>query len=391
LAFLLFHPKNSFEAFVCKGIHEIRRKLMTMHETLFFQDERLGKAPHPETIETMRKLPKVDLHRHLEGSLYPEFVFSLMQKHKIPIPVDSVEALRPLIQITPKDKTLLDFIAKFDTLALLFENRKIVRELTYEIILEAHRDSVRYVELRFAPTYMAWKTKLDFHEIMEGVLEGREAARKDLPDIQVGLIVIVNREAPLAMARQMLELALEYKPHGIVGMDLAGDEVHYPPELFGEIFQEARQAGLFVTLHAGEARGPESVQTAVLHCQAQRIGHGVRIAGNKPVESLVVEKNIFLEVCPTSNVQTGAVPRWEDHPIRNFLEKKIPMTVNTDDPGVSGITLSHEYARLHELYNFSLDDLRALCLAGAEAAFLPHDEKEALKRRLAEEWNAVVQ
>lgn len=361
-----------------------------MNDSIRTGGGRLGKAPSDDAILEMSRLPKVDLHRHLEGSLYPEFVLDLARKHKINLPAATVEELRPLIQITEKDQTLLDFIRKFDTLALLFKNRQIVKELTYEVILSAHRDKVYYVELRFAPTYMASKTGLDYHEIIEGVLEGRDAAAKDLPDTKTGLILIVNREAPPAAAKEMLGLAMDYRQHGIAAMDLAGDELNYPPMKFREIFQQAREAGLFVTLHAGEALGADSVEIAVRQCKAQRIGHGVRISGDAKVEKLVIDENVPLEICPTSNVQTGAVARWQDHPLKSFLEKKIPVTVNTDDPGVSGITLSHEYARLRELYGISPDALKALCMAGVESAFISDLEKDYLRKRVRAEWERIA-
>ncbi len=339
--------------------------------------------PSPELLEEMKKIPKIDLHRHLEGSLLPETILRLARKHHIRLPADSTAELRPFVQVTEQDQTLLDFIKKFDVLALLFKNKKIIQEITYQVIQEAFEDHVCYLELRFAPTYMSGYWHLNYHDIMEGVLEGYEQAKKEFPKMMTRFILIVNRESTLKSAEEMLKLALSYRNQDIVGIDLAGDEQNYPPELFQEIFQEAARSSLFITIHAGEARGAEAVQTAVEKCKAVRIGHGVRIAGNSKIETLIRDKEVYLEVCPTSNVQTGAVQTWEEHPIRHFIAEKIPITINTDDPGVSGITLSHEYALLLDFYKIPKETLSSFYHQAVNAAFLPQTEKEKLKKRFA--------
>jgi adenosine deaminase len=341
-------------------------------------------TPPLDLIEEMKQIRKIDLHRHLEGSLLPEAILTLAKKHHITLPANSIDELRPLVQVTEQDQTLLDFIKKFDVLALLFKNKKIIQDITCQVIQEAYEDHIYYLELRFAPTYMSGYWQLNYHDIIEGVLEGQELSKKDFPNILTRFIIIVNREAPLKTAKEMLRLGLTYRKNDIVGLDLAGDEQNYPPEIFQEVFQEAAQSNFFITIHAGEARGAEAVQTAVEKCRAVRIGHGVRIAGNSQIETLIRDKKIYLEVCPTSNVQTGAVRSWEKHPILHFLEEKIPLTINTDDPGVSGITLSHEYALLSDFYKIPVKTLQSLCLSSVQAAFLPEQEKEKLKKLFAE-------
>lgn len=333
---------------------------------------------HEELESLVEKLPKVDLHRHLEGSFTPEMVLSVARKHHIQLPADTVEGIRPYIQVSPGDKTLLDFLKKFDTIALLFQNKEAIQELTYQVIQDAAKENTMYLELRFAPHYMASKSNMPLTDIVDAVLDGIQKARKDFPETRVEPILIAVRHLGPEKAKEAVDLAVE---KGIKNVDLASDELHFPPELFCHVFTEAKKRGLHVTIHAGEARGADSVRTAIECCQAERIGHGVRITEDPAVIKEVKEKHIPLEICPTSNVQTGAVPDWEHHPVKQFYTMGIPVTINTDDPGVSGITLSHEYLVVMEKYGFSPDDLKKMILNGIDAAFVSDKEKQQLREK----------
>ena len=339
-------------------------------------------TPNKETFDAIKNLPNVDLHRHLEGSFTPEQIFDVAQKYNIKLPADTVEELRPYVQVTQKDKTLLDFLKKFDTLALLFQNKDVIKELTYKVIEDANKDNLRYLELRFAPHYMQSNSSLSIEEITDAVLDGIKKAKKDFPVIRVEPILIAVRHLSTDKAKEIVGLAVK---KGVNSYDLASDEYNFPPELFCHVFKEVKGNNLNLTIHAGEARGAESVKKA-LECGADRIGHGVRSIEDPVLVEYLKENQIPLEVCPTSNVQTGAVKDFEHHPVKQLFDNGLNITINTDDPGVSGITLSSEYQLIKEKYGFSVDNLKTFIMNGANSAFLPQKDKELLVDRIKYEF-----
>jgi len=310
----------------------------------------------PRLEEVVARLPKVDLHRHLEGSITPETFLSLAEKHQIALPSHDLETLRPYLQITPTDKTLLDFLKKFDTIGLAFKNKEACRDATEGVIRDAARDNVKYLELRFSPIYMAAQYGLPLEDVMDGVVEGVANASAET-GTKVGLIVIVERQMGPEKAKVAEQLAERYKDRGVVALDLANDEFHFPPGPYAEVFQQAKAAGLKVTVHAGEAGGADNVRTAIEALGADRIGHGVRAQEDPQVEQLVRDLRVPLEMNPTSNMQTGAASGWDTYPLQRFYKEGIPVTINTDDPAVSGITLSHEYQTAVEQCGLSVEGL----------------------------------
>ena len=203
-------------------------------------------------------------------------------------------------------------------------------------------------------------------------------AQRDF-EIKVGLIVTIRRDYDLEVAQQVADIAMAGVESGIVGMDLAGDEVNYPAGPFAEIFQRARGAGLGITVHAGEVRGGASVREAIETLGAQRIGHGVRIADDLAAVDLVRERGVTLEVCPTSNIRTAAVRLLRRHPLRALRQLGIPVTINTDDPGIFNTTLTDEYVVAVRGIGIALSEIKAMILNGVRAAFLPEEEKTDLE------------
>ena len=334
-------------------------------------------AAEPSLRDIVARLPKVDLHRHLEGSISPEAFLALADKYDIALPTRDLEQLRPYLQVTPQDKTLLDFLKKFDTIGLAFKNKDACRDITESVVRDAARDNVKYLELRFSPIYMAAQSGLPLNDVMEAVVEGAAKASAET-GTKVGLIVIVERQMGLEKAKIAEGLAESYKDKGVVALDLANDEFHYPPGPYAEVFNQAKAAGLKVTVHAGEAGGADNVRTSIEQLGADRIGHGVRTQEDAAVEKLVVDRKVPLEMNPTSNMQTGAASRWDTYPLQRYQAEGIPVTINTDDPAVSGITLSHEYETAVEHCGLTVDDLEHVIMNGVEAAFLPDDQKKAL-------------
>jgi adenosine deaminase len=341
----------------------------------------------PAMHEVVARLPKIDLHRHLEGSISPESFLELADKYGIALPTRDLEQLRPYLQITPEDKTLLDFLKKFDTIGLAFVSKDACRDVTEAVVHDAAKDNVKYLELRFSPMYMAAQKNLPLEDVMDAVVEGSQNASA-ATGTKVKLIVIVERQMGPEKAKIVERLAEKYKDKGVVALDLANDEFHYPPGPYAEVFQQAKAAGLKVTVHAGEAGGADNVRTSIEKLGADRIGHGVRTQEDPAVEKLVLDRKVPLEFNPTSNMQTGAAKGWSDYPLKRYFVEGIPVTINTDDPAVSGITLGHEYETALEHCGLTLPDLEKVILNGVDAAFLPSGEKQALKaqfeRQIAE-------
>lgn len=332
-------------------------------------EERLAKLAHD--------IPKVDLHRHLEGSIEPEVLVAVAQKHGIKLPSYDVETLRPLIQITPEDKTLIDFLKKFDVIGGVFKDKEVISDLTYGAIGDANKDNVKYLEFRYSPQYMAKAHNLDVEDVVKGVFDGVQRAAKDY-DTKVNLTLIIERWDTHDRGHEVAELAARHKDKGIVALDLANDEFHFPPGPFAAIFQEAKKAGLKITVHSGEAGPADNVRVSIEQLGADRIGHGVRAYTDPSLVKLAADKKIPFEMCPTSNEQTQTVESMDNYPFKDFYQAGIPTTANTDDPSVSGITLSGEVAKLAKLCDFSLNDVRQIEQNGIDYGFTSDANKAEL-------------
>lgn len=343
----------------------------------------------PALLESViRRMPKVDLHRHLEGAIRPETFIALAQKHGIELPATTVEALRPMVSMTANDHTLADFLAKFKVISKIWVSLAVVEEISAQCVRDAHAEGCVGVELRFAPTSIARLKGLDPKAVTEAVIRGVRAAEKET-GVAVGLVIIVPRYEKLDVAERIEALAAEFAKRGEVqGFDLAANEAMFPPAPFGPVFRQAAKDGLNRTVHAGEALGPESVQVALDELAAERIGHGVRIFTDPALVDRVVKKGIVLEMCPTSNVQTGAVASLAAHPLKRFLEMGGRATINSDDPGVCSTDMNGEYLISARALGLSIADLETVSLHAAEAIFLPAGRKTVLRAvmraRLAE-------
>jgi adenosine deaminase len=209
------------------------------------------------------------------------------------------------------------------------------------------------------------------------VCDAVEKAQRDR-DIRVNLIVQIGREEDLETAAELARVALAYRDRGIVGLDLAGDEARYPAHPFIDIFREARREGLHVTVHAGEAGDPRNVEEAIRWLEAERIGHGVRSIEDSNVLKLLRERNVALEVCPTSNLQTGVVKHFWHHPLPDLLALNVPLSINTDDPSVSDTTLTDEYRVAIQAMGVTLDQIKQTIVTAAEVSFQTAEERALL-------------
>ena len=308
----------------------------------------------------LHALPKIDLHRHLEGSLRLQTLSEIARTHGIDIdnlPTRNTAMLRPHVQIMDDPQDHEVFLAKFKVLRHFYRSPEAVARLTYEAIVDAAADNVRYLELRFSPQALARVQGFALEDVTDWVIEATQQASR-VCQIEVGLIVTLLRHEELSLAQDVARVAFDRSHRGIVGLDLAGDEVKFSAMPFREIFQEANRRQMGVTIHAGEWTNADSVRVAVEEMGAVRLGHGVRVIDDEEVLELVRSRNVALELCLTSNVQTGAVPTMPTHPAAELLQRGALVTLNTDDPCVSDCTLTDEYfAAVHDL-NFSMEDLR---------------------------------
>ncbi|MFQ3535406.1 MAG: adenosine deaminase [Aggregatilineales bacterium] len=323
-------------------------------------------------------LPKIELHRHFEGSLRLSSLAEIARAYQLDVPAYSVEDLRPHVQVMPgAPRSMAHFLSKFAVLRKFYCNADVICRLAREVVEDAAADNVRYLELRFTPKALTHTSRLSFREAIACLCEGVAQAQRT-HNIAVRLIVSLNRHESVQEGAQAVYAALDFRAQGIVALDLSGQENGFSAEPFRGLFAEARQAGLFITSHAAEWSGAENVRCAVEKLGATRIGHGVRIVENSSVVAFAREHGITFEVCPTSNIDSGVFRSLAQHPLQDMRACGLRLTLNTDDPLLSNITLTDELYNAMTAFGCTLADLREMALNAAQAAFLPPAERAAL-------------
>lgn len=332
------------------------------------------------TLPDFQAQPKIDLHRHLEGSLRLRTLLEIARTSNVAQPITG--HLRPLVQVLPEDEpSVQNFLSKFQTLRLFYRSPEIIERLTREAVEDAANDNLVRLELRFTPVALARSQGYALGDVMDWVCSSAMAAAREF-NISVGLITSVNRHEAVELAEQVAALAVDRRDRGICGLDLAGNEAEFLAEPFKEIFSDAQKAGLQIAVHAGEWSGPENVRYAIEEMHADRIGHGVRVVEDDRVVALAAERQTPFEVCITSNVQSGVVPAFVAHPLPRMLRGGINALICTDDPSISQITLSHEYHVAASHLKIQPQVIYECSLAAARASFATASEKEALLARL---------
>ena len=322
--------------------------------------------------------PLIDLHRHLDGSVRLETILDLGRLHKIPLPGNSLDELRPHVVVTTPQPGLIEFLAKFKWMTAVLADYDACRRVARENVEDAHREGIRYIELRFSPAFMADAHNLDPSRVTAAVIEGAREGEA-ATGVKANLIGILTRTYGPVRARRELRALLDHK-NEITALDLAGDEGNWPAELFVEHFKEGRGAGWQVTVHAGEAAGAQSIVTAIEQLGATRIGHAVRAAEDGAVMDLLRERRIGIEANLTSNVQTSTVPDYASHPLKKFLESGLLATINTDDPGISGIDLAYELDVAAPAAGLDESQVIRALENAWEIAFLGPEEKARLRQ-----------
>lgn len=341
--------------------------------------------------KTLMLLPKIELHRHLEGAMRPETLREFAAKKKLSqYPYTSPKKFKSVVTITKGDKPdFLYFLSKF--INVWYSSLKDVERVAFEAVEDAAKDNVLYFEMRFSPEHYAFVNNFKRDAVVNAVIAGARRAEKKYKHITVKYLMTLNRQKQTVREMEYLfDMAKTFHFDGMAGIDLAGDELNYPAKQFKGIFRKIKDAGLFgITIHAGEVVGPFSMWDAIKYLNADRIGHGVAAIKDKKLMQYLTEHDITLEQCPTSNLQTGAASSIASHPFPHFYKANVPVALATDDPSIEDITLSDDYEIAANHFSFGLEEFKQVNLNAIKAAFLSFTEKEKLKERYLAAFAAV--
>ncbi len=323
--------------------------------------------------EFVRRLPKAELHCHLDGSMRISTIMELAREQNVELPTWDQAELSSILEVGMECQSLEQYLRPFDITISVLQNRKALERATYELAEDCAAENIRYLEVRFAPIFHTRKG-LKLTGVIDAVLAGARRAEKDM-DIRIGVIICSIRHTTPQDSLVSSELAVAFKNRGVIGFDLAGAEDGFPAKDHKEAFDRVVRNNINVTVHAGEAYGPESIHQALHFISANRIGHGTRLRENGDLLNYINDHRIPLEMCVTSNVQTKSVESFEVHPVRFYFDYGLRVTINTDNRLISKTTLTDEYMLLVERYGFTADELKYIVINGFKSAFLPFAEK----------------
>ena len=310
-----------------------------------------------------------ELHLHLDGSLRPETVWELAKEQGIRLPAESAEEVKYKMEVPEDCRTLEEYLERFDLPLLVLQRADAIERVTYELVEDLAKEGVDYAEIRFAPQ-LSVNGGLTQDEVVEAAIRGAERGMKTYPEIRVGLILCCMRGADNeALNMQTVETAKKYPGPVVCAVDIAGAEGLFPTENFAPVFAKVREYGIPMTIHAGEAAGPDSMKTA-LSFGTKRIGHGVAAINDPELIRRLIDENVTLEVCVTSNYHTKVVPAIEMHPIHKLLDEGVHVTVNSDNRTCSRTTLQKEKEVLKEQLGFSDEEIEKMQEYAWEARFL---------------------
>ena len=347
----------------------------------------LGRNIVKLTDRDLRNMPKVELHRHLDGSVRFDTLLDIARKHNLDLGTKNPEELYRQSKILEPLKDLDTALKAFSTIQKVLCSYDAVKQIACENVEDAFRDGCVLAELRFSPAYIIHGKNMEFDEVLEGVIDGITEGMNKY-DIQIGLICIASRGYDLEANQSALDAAITYsgKYHTnadrICGFDLADGESPETVDLYVPLVDKARDAGLGITVHTGENTGPEMVVQSAEAYAPDRIGHGIGISGNRDAEKLIKERNIHLEVSPTSNVLTNSVPSVDKHPLPGLVSRGISASINSDDPQLMDISLVHEYRLCRDIFGFGLDEFRKCNREALEHSFCSEDTKAWVEKKL---------
>lgn len=334
-------------------------------------------------LELIQRLPKTDLHCHLDGSLRLDTVLDLAKQQGVKLPTFDRGELQALLVAGDQVASLDDYLRAFDVTLSVLQTEESLERAAYELAEDAWRENVRYLEVRYSPL-LHTREGLRPAQIVEAVLRGLRAAKREL-GIRCGLILCAIRSLGPESSLRIAELCVAFKNRGVVGFDLAGSEVNNPAKVHRQAFQLVIDNNINCTAHAGESFGPDSVHQAIHKCGAHRIGHGTRLVESGDLLNYVNDHRIPLEVCPSSNLQTRAAGSWETHPVDFFVDYGLRVTINTDNRLMSNTTVSKELHLCHQHYGWSVQTIKEIIIAGFKSAFMPYREKADLLAAISRE------
>ncbi len=346
------------------------------------------KKSAPPAADFLRRLPKVDLHCHLDGSLRPQTVLELAKEQGAKLPAADAESLRAFVQVSPQCRSLREFLDVFDLLYPLLRRAGAVERVAYELIEDCAAENIRHVEVRFAPILQETKG-FSADAVIEAALKGLRRGRRDFGTTSSVIVCLFRSHGPQENRRAFSALKRFFKADAspqdpaVVGLDLAGDEARFPTREYADFYGEARRLGIWTTCHAGETAGTENL-SAALDMRVHRIGHGIHLMEDARLLSEVVRRRVPLEIGISSNVRTQSVPSLQKHPALDFHRAGVPITLNTDDRGIIGIDLTHEYASALKI-GFSLDALCRIAVDSIDHLFLPPRHRRRFKTEFSGE------
>lgn len=331
----------------------------------------------------IRLMPKVELHVHLEGSIRPATLLALAERNQVDLPADTVQGLEAWYQFTDFDH----FIEVYFAICNCLRTPDDFELITAEFLRGQEEQNIRYSEVIFTP--FTHHEHVSFDDQLAAINRARAWAAEEL-EVTMSLAPDISRNVrPIAGSMLVANWAVQNRDRGIIGLGLGGPEVGHPPELFQEAFDLAYEAGLPSLPHAGETEGPASIRGALNALHALRIGHGVRCLEDPDLVRELRERQIPLEVCPSSNICLGVFPSLEEHPLPRLLDEGLYVTINSDDPPMFNTTLTDEYLRISETFGFDLEQIKSLVLNGVRAAMLPDRERRLLEAEFVTEFNEL--
>lgn len=319
--------------------------------------------------------PKVELHVHLDGSVRPNTVSDILNLDK--------KKIEKEMKVDNSCKDLNEYLTKFDLPLKILQTKENLIRVSEELAIDLKNDGVIYAEVRFAPI-LHTNDDLSCEEVIESVIEGISCV-----DIKINLIICLMRNVSDNDNYKVIEAGLKYINNRVVGFDLAGAEAIYKTSKFEELFKYINKYNIPYTIHAGEADGVSSIKSAIAF-GTKRIGHGVRIMEDNSMIKYAKEYNITFEVCPTSNIDTKIFKEYKDHAIKKMYDNNLNITINTDNRTVSNITLTEEYEKLINTFNFNLEDLKIMNINAINASFINVIEKEKLKQEYIYKYNEFI-
>ena len=335
------------------------------------------------TSEIINKLPKAELHCHLDGSLRIKTIIELAEIQGIELPSKNEIDLLKILSVGPSPKSLEDYIKKFDITLSVLQTPESLERAAFELAIDCHEDGVRYLEVRYSPI-LHTKDGMQLSETVDSVKKGLAQAFDEC-GILTGIIICGIRHVSPDHSLELANLSIRYKNKGVIGFDLAGAEENFPAKKHKEAFYLILNNNINTTIHAGEAFGPKSIHQAIHVCGAHRIGHGTRICEDIDLLNYINDHRIPLEICLTSNINTKSVSTISKHPFKYYMNEKIRVTLNTDNRLISNTTLSNEYEIAINNFNLNENEIRTIIINGFKSTFLPHNERRELIRKVVDE------